>query len=251
VTVQLSQIQTPPTSLLQDSHTQNTPDQSFQKYLEEETRRLAFFFSPFHQCNFGSWFEYPDFTLQSGASADKVPLFSDIDFGPAQTFSENTPASQTVPQKDAPLPRQTLDQISQYFSASPAQSTLRELLVKSGWLVPNLESHPLFYQAQLEGKLVNKLDLQFLIDQILSQVRMVREKGKVELTLGLKPENLGEILLTLTSKSGMVSIQIQASPETRKLIEEELLELELALKKAKVNLAEIKILSPEEVNQHA
>ena len=110
---------------------------------------------------------------------------------------------------------------------------------------------PLFFQSNIEGKLLNKFDLQYLVDKILSQVKLLKEKGKVELTLGLKPENLGEILLTLTSRSGMVSIQIQAPEETRKLIDAELKELELALKKAGVNLEEIKILAAKELDKHA
>ena len=122
--------------------------------------------------------------------------------------------------------------------------------MKTGWLVPNMEMQPLLFAAQLEGKLLSKLDLQSLVDKILSQVNLVKTKGKVELRLGLRPQNLGEILLTLTSKSGMISIQIQAPEETRKLLQAELLELELALKKSGINLAEIKIISPEEVGKH-
>ena len=114
-----------------------------------------------------------------------------------------------------------------------------------------MEANPQFYLAELQGKLLNKLDMQSLIDQILTQVKMVKEKGKAELRLGLKPGNLGEIIMTLTSRSGMISIQIEAPEETKKLLEAELKELELALKKAKVDLAEIKIINPKEVNKHA
>jgi flagellar hook-length control protein FliK len=244
VTVQVSQIQSSEPRLFQDSYTQNNPDQSFQQYLEQEQRRLAFIFSPFSQFNFSSWLEYPEVD----SSANKIDLFSDIEQAPSQSF-----ASKTEPnaQKDLPLPNQAFDQIAAYSSAKSAQAVLQDLLMKTGWLAPNLEASPQFYLAQLEGKLLNKLDLQFLVDQILSQVKLVKEKGKVELSLGLKPENLGKIILVLTSKSGMVSIQIQAPEETRKLIEAELTELELALKKAKVNLAEIKVLSPKEVGKNA
>jgi flagellar hook-length control protein FliK len=234
-------------SLFQDAYAQNNLDRSFQHYLEDEQRRLAFIFSPFSQFDFNSWFAYSDFSLNVESSADKVNLFSDIELA-----STETPPSNAEPNAQKPLSasEQAVDQIAAYF-AKPSQSTLQGLLMKTGWLVPNLEASPQLFLAQLQGKLLNKLDLQFLVDQILSQVKIVKEKGKVELTLGLKPENLGEILLTLTSRSGMVSIQIQAPEETRKLIEAELKELELALKRAKVNLAEIKILATKEVDKHA
>jgi len=234
-------------SLFQDSYAQSNLDRSFQHYLEDEQRRLAFIFSPFGQFDFNSWFAYPDFLLNVESPADKVNLFSDIELASTETHTSNVESN---PQKPLPVSDQAADQTAIYF-AKPSQSTLQGLLIKTGWLVPNLEASPQFYLAQLQGKLLNKLDLQFLVDQILSQVKIVKEKGKVELTLGLKPENLGEILLTLTSRSGMVSIQIQAPEETRKLIEVELKELELALKKAKVNLTEIKILAAKEVNKDA
>ena len=244
MTVQVSQIQSTEPRLFQDSYTQNNPDLSFQQYLEEEQRRLAFIFSPFSQFNLNSWFAYPDFTLKTDSPANNANLFSDMELAPTETFASNI-------QKELPVSNQASDQIATYSSAKSVQPILQDLLMKTGWLVPNLEASPQLYLAQLEGKLLNKLDLQFLVDQILSQVKLVKEKGKTELILGLKPENLGEILLTLTSRSGMVSIQIQAPEETRKMIEAELKELELALKKARVNLAEIKILAKKEVDQHA
>ena len=65
------------------------------------------------------------------------------------------------------------------------------------------------------------------------------------------PEDMGEILLTLTAKSGMIAVQIAASEETRKMIEAGRKELESALKKARVSLAEIKIIRTEEAGQNA
>jgi hypothetical protein len=251
MTVQVSQIYPPESSLLQDSYIQNSSDNSCQKYLDEEQKRLAFLLSPFTQFNFGSWFAYSDPNSNADNSAHKVNLFSDIELIPSEKYAGSAQNSQTNIPDQTSLPNQPLQQTANYYFAKPAQILLQELLAKTGWLAPNLEASPLFFQAQLAGKLLSKLDLQFLVDQILSQVKLVKEKGKVELTLGLRPENLGEILLTLTSRSGMVSIQIQAPEETKKLIEAELAELKLALKKAKVNLEEIEVLATKEVDRHA
>ena len=90
-----------------------------------------------------------------------------------------------------------------------------------------------------------------MVDQIVTQAKLVREKGQTQLTLGLKPENLGEIIMTLTSRSGMIGIQIQASEETKKLLESLANELEQALKRSKINVAEIRIIGNQEVNKHA
>lgn len=250
MTVQLSQIQPHEPDLLQDSSTQNSSDNSFQKYLDEEQKRLAFLLSPFSQFNFGSWFAYSDPNSNADNPANKVNLFSDLELISSEKYAGGAQNSQTNIEDQSPIPNRSPQQTTNNYFAKPAQILLQELLAKTGWLSPNLEASPLFLQAQLAGKLLSKLDLQFLIDQILSQVKLVKEKGKVELTLGLKPENLGEILLTLTSRSGMISIQIQAPEETKKIIEAELAELELALKKAKINLEEIKILATKEADRH-
>lgn len=235
--IQLSQIHAPDASLLQDSSAQNQSDHSFHNYLEEEQKRLAFVFSGWGQFDFGSLFSYPEFNLNSGTTGKSNFLFGFEMTPPEQNYAD-------LPQKENPLPQAN----SQSFSQSPDAAfpkspkiMLQEILAKTGWLSPNLEASPLFFRAQMEGKLLSKLDLQHLIDQILTQVRLVREKGKTELTIGLKSDNLGEIILTLTAKSGMVSIQIQAPEEIRKQLEALRRELEIALKKANVRLAEIKI----------
>ena len=128
---------------------------------------------------------------------------------------------------------------------------LQDLLIKTGWLTPNIAARPDMLLAQLDGKLLSKIDLQYLVDQIVNQVKMVQAKGKTELTLGLKQENLGELLLILTIRSGMISIEIQANDEVKKLIQAQLRDLEIALKKAKVRVAEIRVVSSEEVSHHA
>ncbi|MFH1683252.1 MAG: flagellar hook-length control protein FliK [Candidatus Margulisiibacteriota bacterium] len=230
-----------------DSYTQNSSNNSFQRYLDNEQKRLAFSFSPFGQFNFGSWFSYPDFSVQSEQATASVNLFSDIDLTPPESAAQN---SETNVKNEPALPKPADSQIANYYANKPAQNALQDLLMKTGWLAPNSEANSQLYLAQLQGKLLNKLDLQYLVDQILAQVKLVKEKGKAELTVGLRPKELGEILLILTSRSGMISIQIQAPDEARKLIEDDLLELELALKKAKVNLAEIKIIDPKEVSKH-
>jgi len=206
--------------------------------------------SPFGQFNFSSWFQYPDFTLKTDFSGNKINLFSDLESPANKTYNSNPENTKVNNQNQPPPSQQTLPQTSAQFYVKPAQTVLQDLLLKTGWLVPNLEGQPLVLKAQQEGTLLNNLDLQSLVDQILAQVKLVREKGSVQLSLGLKPEDLGEIVLTLTSKSGMVSIQIEAPAKTKKLLEAELKELELALKKASVNLSEIKIVTLKEVGKH-
>ncbi|OGC09422.1 hypothetical protein A3F86_03500 [candidate division WOR-1 bacterium RIFCSPLOWO2_12_FULL_45_9] len=238
MTAQVSQIQlqAPEFSLFQDSYASNASDHSFQNYLEEEQKRWG-------QFNFDSWFSYPVF--QPGEKTSGNYLYSP-ELEVSYQLNTNENKNQSTPAENLPLS----NQLPGDSLMKPTQTVLRELLLKSGWLIPNLEASPLLSQAQLDGKLLNKLDLQFLVDQILSQVKLVGNKDKIELLMGLKPENMGEIFLSVSSRSGLISIQIQATEETRKLIEAQLLELKLALKKANINLEEIKIFPSQEINKH-
>ncbi|MFH1577429.1 MAG: hypothetical protein ABID35_07785, partial [Candidatus Margulisiibacteriota bacterium] len=76
MTVQLSQIQTLEPRLLPDSFSQNSSDNSFQRYLDNEQKRLGLMFSPFGQLDFYSWFSYSDFSSQTDRATGQVNLFS-------------------------------------------------------------------------------------------------------------------------------------------------------------------------------
>lgn len=250
MTVQVSQIQSPEPRLFEDSSIQNNSDNSFRTYLDEEQKRLANLFVPFNGYNFSSWFDYATPFKQAQATPNRANLFSDLElFPPGKTVPQSENKQTTVLDQPVVADQSTQGALTNYVT-KPSQNFLQNLLAETGWLVPNLEAQPLFNQAQLGGKLLSKLDLQFLVDQIISQVKIVKDKGKAELILGLKPENMGEILLTLTSRAGMISIEIQAAEETRKLIGAEREKLEQALKKAKINLADLKITEIKEANQH-
>lgn len=246
--VQIQEVETSDTpGLSQNSSAQNASGQSFQKFLEEEQKRLGFLFAPWGQFNLNSWFAYPDTLPSAQNSSPAFILSSDTANQPPTNYSYETgnpskaqPGSQAVPAA-----------AQAFASPASAQSTLQEILMKTGWLIPNMEITPQFNLARLEGKLLQKLDLQFLVDQIVSRMEMVKDKGKVEFSFGLKPGDLGELILTLTSQGGMIYVSIQASEETRKIIQAQLNELEAALRKANVHIGEIKVLAAKEVGENA
>jgi len=251
LTVEASLITFSDINLLPQTSVQNTPEKPFKNYLDEEQQRLVNLFSPFGQFNFGSMFGYPDFNF----NADRLSLLAD-----------NPPSSyQAAEQSSHPATQQTSSQTEQaitsqiFFSNNQEAMALvdkslknvfQELLLQTGWLAPNMEASPAFLNAELQGAFLAKFDMQSLVDKIVSQLELVKDKGKSELRFGLKPENLGEILLTLTSRSGMISINIGADDETRKIMEENLNELSAALKRAKVNLENIKVSGIKEAKEH-
>ncbi len=235
MTVQFSQVELTEARLYPNSSIQTASDQTFEEKLKLAQARLGLLFVPFSQ--FESLFAatiYGGFENSSRKTENNIFSFLEE---PKQTVTEQytKPGSSSLNRLPSP----------QMFESVPLQpysrQLLQQLLTQTGWLTPNLAAQPAFYNAFLEGKLQPNLDLQSLIDQIVEQVKLVKGKEKTELSLTLKPEELGEIILTLTSRSGIVSIQIEASAESKKLIDSRKIELEQGLKKAKVAFDEIKI----------
>jgi len=241
MTIQLQQIDGAESATLNTSLiNQPNSDDTFEEKLKKA--RLGLPYSPFAQI--------PNMFGYMPASEN---YFSDK--GEALDRSSRTDESA------APYDKQTSKQVQANFnqplraeaietSLAPRQmnaASLRDMLLKTDWLVPNLEASQQFYQAFLAGKLQPNFDLQSLVDQIADQLAVVKSKGKTELSLTLKPPELGNILLTLSYHQGLVSVQIMAQAEAKRLIEDSREDLEAALKKAHINFDEIEI---KEVERH-
>jgi hypothetical protein len=93
------------------------------------------------------------------------------------------------------------------------------------------------------AKFMTKSDLKIIIDDIVEKIELMKVGRRTELNMALNYENLGDLLLNLTLKNGMVSIQISAAQsETKRSLEQNLSELESALKSAKINLKDLTVL---------
>jgi len=219
----------------QENRSQNSLDRSFEEKLKSEQARLGLMFSPFAQLNL---------FFSSPLAMNFVQSEPDNENTAERTFYQRSGLNLSKPpgSDETRFDQRLTPQIFESVSLRPLNKLIfQDMLNRANLLVPNLAAQPLFNQAFLAGRLQPKLDLQFLIDQILEQVKLVKGKGKTELSLTLKPENLGEIFLQLTSLAGKVSILISASPETRKLIDASKEELARALKKSRINLDRITI----------
>ena len=246
MTIQFQPVESAEPRLLTEPRNQSSTDpgdpRSFDEKLRFAQARLGLLFSPLNQ--FSGLFSYPlDQTFNYSAQESAHPA----NYSPAESSETAYPLPATAQQTDRSAGRAAL----QIFEGLPLHSTqnswLQDLLLKTGWLTPNLAAQPNFFQAFLDGKLQVKLDLQALVDEIAAKVKLVKSQEKAQFTLTLKPAELGEIILLLTAQAGQLSIQIQASAETKKLIADGRGELERALKKAGVTFDTIKI---EEVKEH-
>jgi hypothetical protein len=98
-----------------------------------------------------------------------------------------------------------------------------------------------FYNGQLQSLNASQIDMQILIDEIVSQAKLIKTNSKTKLELLLNEETLGNILLSITSQKGKVIIHIAAFPEIKKLLDKEINTLEESLKRAKIEVEEIKV----------
>lgn len=246
MTIQFPPVESADPRLLTDSHTQKSASSgesnSFEEKFRAERARLGLMFSPYGQ--FSGFFSYPaekTFDFSAAGKTGQKELFA------PETNDQNY--NQTSTAKPAKQP--TAGPAFQIFEGLPLRSSnnqfLQELLAKTGWLTPNLAARPSFFQAFLDGKLQTRLDLQTLVDEIAAKIKLVRNRETTQFTLTLKPAELGEIVLLLTAHAGLLSIRIQASDETKKLIDENKVELERALKKAGVTFDSVRI---EEAKEH-
>ncbi|MBU0572891.1 MAG: flagellar hook-length control protein FliK [Candidatus Margulisbacteria bacterium] len=111
---------------------------------------------------------------------------------------------------------------------------------------------PLLMADMFQSGGISRPDMQILIDELISKAEFIKSAGKSQLTLTLSEKNLGELLISLTSQQGALAIEIAASPQTKKLLDDSLKELELALQRANVNISQIKIVEVKKENgQHA
>lgn len=240
MTIHLSQIDAAePLAANAASVNQQNSDDSFEEKLKYEQARLGLLYSPFAQMP--NLFGYlPDSETHWGSSD-----FSDDQAKSVESSAASRPTSSST---QSVLTAQQMVKAQAQNEAAPlpgfsqqASQSLQDLLLKTNWLVPNLEGSQQFYQSFLAGKLQPTLDLQSLVDQIAEQLEIVKGKGKTELSLTLKPAELGNILLTLSYHQGLISVSIMAQPEAKKLIDESREDLEAALKKAHINFDEIQI----------
>lgn len=236
---QVNQVQSPETGLLPDNSGQNRSGDNFAAYLDEEQERLKTTLAGYGQFSFNGFFNYPELSWQSVLNEPQPEVYQKIDQEKSGR-SEDQTVDQARQEGNAQKGKAPLPSIFESFT-NLSRRTIQDLLAQTGWLVPNVEAQLQFSLAQTSGKLLTSLDLQSLIDEITSRITLIREKGKTEFSLGLKSGNLGDILITLTSRAAGLEINIQAQAETKKILDQQLAELTAALKKINIKIVELKV----------
>ncbi len=209
------------------------------KVQEIETKTVAHLFAPWAQLQSLFNFTNLPFDLDFDKELSLATAKIENNLNRHQTSSPATLSKneQIKAKDDSPA----VNSETKATQAPVQEQKIIQLIDPTQFVMGNLEILFPFSQPEIQGSGGLKLNLDFLVDKIIEQIKLVKEKGQVELQFSLQPKELGEIWLSVSMKNGLVSISMAASPETKKILENDLGELEAALKKERLNIGDLRV----------
>ncbi len=109
---------------------------------------------------------------------------------------------------------------------------------------------PDLYSAAINAKnriaSLREISVDDLIDQIKDKIKFLVRGGASELSVELKPEDLGTILMSVSSSKGVLTINLFADQAVKQVLEENIAELERSLKLANLNFDKLNLYSDKE-----
>jgi hypothetical protein len=226
------------TSLYGNRSASKNPDANFEENLKAEEEKLktkSLFFSP--------WSSIQTLMLALSANYDDSLTLSKIE----NEFTMHKEPSQAHTQTPVNLneEKQPKSLGTDIPAPPPPQKTYKldpkvfqEILSRS---LGAFNVVPAFIGPTETMDFIAKVDLQQVIDEITKQATIVKNQKQTELLLGLKPDQLGEILLRITSQNGALSIQILANEETKKILDRGLEQLKNSLADAHLNIGNLSV----------
>jgi len=226
-----SVLKTDPPSLAGETNgSDRRGDGSFDKYLEEAQNGLPIF--PWS--NLFSLFDLKlDMNFQQESPEDKKVDFVQKEKDKNKNQNTEKTMDQLAKIEPANKSKENLDYINFKLAKDILLKNLPQPSMYLG-LIPNQISNP-------STTTPSKTSIQTLIDEIAQKIEFLKKGNESQVRLTLSEENLGDMLLSLSLKNGMVSIQIAASTETKKYFDNNISELEISLKEAKIDVESLKI----------
>jgi len=216
-------------------------DDKFLEIFEKEKNKTAL--PLMLPINFQSFASTPLFTgSKSDNEVDKIDAYPVLESGHSKGQAKSSNSIDIKEQKQEQAVKTTETQ-----KEAKAEQVKLTANAMNKIFAGELELSPDLYSALITAKnnaaSLRKIDVDDLISQIKNKIKFLLENGKTELSIELKPENLGTILMSISSNKGLLSINIYADQAARQALEENIAELERALKLADLNIDNLKILS--------
>jgi hypothetical protein len=90
---------------------------------------------------------------------------------------------------------------------------------------------------------LRSVDLDSLVSLIQDKIKMMKDKGKIELSINLSQDELGSMLMNISSDKGIICISIYANSLAKQKLDENIKELEISLKNANLNIGSLQVFS--------
>lgn len=224
------------------------PEQTgFDALLEDEKKKIVA--SPIPSFNLQSLFNVP-LNVSTGINVDNAAAsyaaHTSLDPKMRETADQARPERSDTDYKSEKESRTRSDTVQNDQKVQQNKAADQAMQNISRALISDFEITPQFFDAMSaasEGsEAIGTLDMNDLISQIKDKIKFIQDNGKIELSMALKPDGLGSILLSITSNKGIISINIYADALAKRTLDDRLPELEKALKLANLAIGDLKVL---------
>ena len=195
------------------------------------------------------FFDVPSsFSSDANKSAGKIGNYfaasNDVDHNSFQTNRPDNSSSvkeqkQENTSKPAPSQKQAEAEQIKFTASAISKIAAGEMDIS-----PDLYSAAIMAKNRIAS--LRGISVDDLIDQIKDKVKFLIRGGASELSVELKPENLGTIVMSVSSRKGVLSINIFADQAVKQVLEENIAELERSLKLANLNFDKLNLFSSKE-----
>ena len=211
----------------------------FDRFLEKEKQKILLPFSlSLMPQMFGMNFQ-TDHKLDRSVSKiiDKSAAYNNTD----QSYKEPVAAkpSETIKKQEKTAAAEEHARVSKIDQLQFTNNAVNKLFIGELELTP--EFYSMLVTAKNKTSLLQSIDVDDIVSQIKDKIKVLQQSGSMELSMELKPGNLGTMIMDISSKKGVLSINIYADKLAKDALEENLRELELSLKQANLVVGDIKI----------
>ena len=169
-----------------------------------------------------------------------MPLTFEFDFSSEKTEEAPPQPKEDKTNKDTDSFRTPHSEFRNERSVALETKVIKQALIQN---LPPLMNLPISINlTSSSSQALSKQDMQIMIDELVKQAKIFKLSRRLELNLDIESQELGKLLLSFHSKDGAVAIEIfAANAESRKLLDDHVLELESALKDARITLDSVRI----------
>ena len=233
-----------PESSNESSNIQRSND-NFSKMLEQEKRKVIL--SAMIPLNFQSLFNTP---LFPGTGTDKDVGKIEKYFGTSNSYRQNSLETSRT-HEDTSIKVQDQVQSVKKTEETPKEAKSEQIKFTAnavnkmyeGEIELSIDLYNAAIKAKNRVESLRSIDVDDLLAQIKNKIKLLVENGGSKLSIELKPDNLGTILMSVSSNKGILSINLYAEQAAKQVLEDNIAELKRSLEQSNLNIEKLNVLS--------